>query len=163
MILSNYAGGLSKEFAYPYEAKEGSCRFDKKAVGVKTIRSFNVTEGDEKSLMQLLVRRGPISIAYQVVDDFRLYRSGVYTSTQCKQGPKDVNHAVLLVGYGTENGVPYWLVKNSWGEAWGEEGYFKIERGKNMCGLATCASYPVLEESLADDRDLKTAPTAQTE
>jgi len=88
-----------------------------------------------------------------------------------------VNHAVLAVGYGVENGVPYWLIKNSWGADWGDEGYFKMEMGKNMCGkystysslsspqkqrswssecgahinltrnvagVATCASYPVV-------------------
>lgn len=47
---------------------------------------------------------------------------------------QDVNHAVLAVGYGVEDGVPYWLVKNSWGGDWGDNGYFKMEMGKNMCG-----------------------------
>ncbi|CAF1890497.1 unnamed protein product [Brassica napus] len=56
----------------------------------------------------------------------------------------DVNHAVLAVGYGIEKGVPYWLIKNSWGAGWGNKGYFKMEMGKNMCGIATCASYPVV-------------------
>ncbi|ONM55304.1 Cysteine proteinase 2 [Zea mays] len=59
-------------------------------------------------------------------------------------GVKDVNHAVLAVGYGVEDGVPYWLIKNSWGADWGDEGYFKMEMGKNMCGVATCASYPIV-------------------
>jgi len=57
---------------------------------------------------------------------------------------QDVNHAVLAVGYGVENGVPYWLIKNSWGADWGDSGYFKMEMGKNMCGVATCASYPIV-------------------
>jgi len=56
-----------------------------------------------------------------------------------------VNHAVLAVGYGVEQGIPYWLVKNSWSSVWGDKGYFKILRGKNMCGVATCASYPILD------------------
>ena len=54
----------------------------------------------------------------------------------------DVNHAVLAVGYGTVEGVDYWLIKNSWGEAWGDKGYFKMQRGVNMCGIVNCNSYP---------------------
>jgi cathepsin H len=92
------------------------------------------------------VTKGPISVAFQVVADFRLYKGGIYASQECKQGPKDVNHAVLVVGYGEEKGIPYWIIKNSWGTTWGEEGYSRMERSKNMCGIATCASFPVIEE-----------------
>jgi len=86
----------------------------------------------------------PVSVAFEVIDGFRQYKSGVYTSDHCGTTPNDVNHAVLAVGYGVENGVPYWLIKNSWGAEWGDEGYFKMELGKNMCAVATCASYPVV-------------------
>ena len=54
-----------------------------------------------------------------------------------------MNHAVLAVGYGTLGGLDYWYVKNSWGAAWGDKGYFKILRGTNMCGIAMCNSYPI--------------------
>ena len=152
-----YAKGLSEEFLYSYEGKDERCRYspgiNSTIVGATVYKSFNVTEGDEDSIMEIVATKGPVSIAFQVVNDFRLYHSGVYSSTQCKNGSQDVNHAVLIVGYGTEQGVPYWLIKNSWGPKWGEEGYFKMERGKNMCGLAACASYPLLEHADGDDDD----------
>mmetsp|Transcript_39341 Transcript_39341/g.54921 ORF Transcript_39341/g.54921 Transcript_39341/m.54921 type:complete len:82 (-) Transcript_39341:117-362(-) len=74
--------------------------------------------------------------------DFKAYTGGVYENPDCSSSPDKVNHAVLAVGYGTENGTPYWLVKNSWSNTWGDQGYFKIKRGANMCGVATCASFP---------------------
>jgi cathepsin H len=63
----------------------------------------------------------------------------------------DVNHAVLAVGYGTDHAkqMDYWIVKNSWGAAWGDEGYFLIERGVNMCGIAVCNSYPLSVEAIS--------------
>ena len=153
----HHAGGLSKEFAYPYRAAssgdKSACRWvsgetNKTSLGGTTVSSFNVTEGDEESLKRIVATVGPVSVAFQVVEDFRLYKRGIYSTEKCMQGPQDVNHAVLVVGYGQapETGKPYWIVKNSWGPEWGEEGYFKIERGRNMCGIATCASYPVLGE-----------------
>ena len=54
----------------------------------------------------------------------------------------DVNHAVVAVGWGTENGMDYWVIKNSWSEKWGENGYFRMQRGVNMCGINNCNSYP---------------------
>ena len=65
----------------------------------------------------------------------QFYRKGIFKSRFCD--PKYLDHAVLLVGFGTENGEDYWLLKNSWGPAWGEEGYFRIQRGTGMCGLNT--------------------------
>lgn len=163
----HFAGGLSREFAYPYRAEssgdKSKCRFDQvanqTAVGARTVHSFNVTEGDEESIKRIVANVGPVSVAFQVVDDFRLYKRGIYSSEKCQKGPDDVNHAVLIVGYGQapETGKPYWIVKNSWGSQWGEEGYFRIERGKNMCGIATCASYPLLIKEMESRIDIVTA------
>ncbi|XP_030530482.1 thiol protease aleurain-like [Rhodamnia argentea] len=139
-----YNGGLDTEEAYPYTARDGSCKFSAGAVGVQVLDSVNITLGAEDELKYAVAMVRPVSVAFQVVRSFQLYESGVFTSDTCGSTPMDVNHAVLAVGYGVEDGVPYWLIKNSWGENWGDNGYFKMEMGKNMCGVATCASYPIV-------------------
>ncbi|OWK52064.1 Pro-cathepsin H [Lonchura striata] len=98
---------------------------------------------DEDGMVEAVGRHNPVSFAFEVTSDFMHYRKGVYSNPRCEHTPDKVNHAVLAVGYGQEDGTPYWIVKNSWGRLWGMQGYFLIERGKNMCGLAACASYPV--------------------
>ncbi|KNA13820.1 hypothetical protein SOVF_113290 [Spinacia oleracea] len=139
-----YNGGLDTEEAYPYTGKDGECKFSAQNVGVQVHGSVNISLGAEEELKDAVAFVRPVSVAFEVVDGFKLYKEGVYTSTTCGSAPMDVNHAVLAVGYGIENGVPYWLIKNSWGEDWGDNGYFKMEMGKNMCGVATCASYPIV-------------------
>ncbi|CAN6204589.1 unnamed protein product [Urochloa humidicola] len=139
-----YNGGLDTEESYPYQGVNGVCHFKAANVGVKVLDSVNITLGAEDELKDAVGLVRPVSVAFEVINGFRLYKSGVYTSDHCGTSPMDVNHAVVAVGYGVENGVPYWLIKNSWGADWGDEGYFKMEMGKNMCGVATCASYPVV-------------------
>ncbi|KAL9314620.1 hypothetical protein ACSQ67_020072 [Phaseolus vulgaris] len=145
-----YNGGLETEEAYPYTGKDGVCKFSAENVGIQVLDSVNITLGAEDELKHAVAFVRPVSVAFQVVSGFRFYEKGVYTSDSCGSTPwvcykfMDVNHAVLAVGYGVENGVPYWLIKNSWGANWGDSGYFKMELGKNMCGVATCASYPIV-------------------
>lgn len=136
--------GIVAEKSYPYVAKDQNCTVQKKdkILFVKG-GSINITEGDEHELAEAIFNFGPVSVAFEVVDGFRDYKSGVYTSKTCKNSTSDVNHAVVAVGYGTdEKGTPYWIVKNSWGADWGDKGYFNIERGVNMCGIAVCNSFP---------------------
>jgi cathepsin H len=142
-----WAGGQEAESDYKYTARDGRCQFSASKIAAKISDEFNITQGDESDTgLPGAIVKGPVSICYQVASDFRNYKSGVYSSTICKNGPMDVNHAVLAVGYDTDptSKLPYYWVKNSWGTSFGIQGYFKIVRGKNMCGLATCSSYPIV-------------------
>ncbi|KAG5177030.1 putative cysteine protease family C01A [Tribonema minus] len=139
------AGGLDTEQGYPYSATDGVCVFDPVAVGATVRASVNITYQDEKELEQAVGSAGPVSVAFDVMRDFKSYAAGVYDNPDCGSRPDEVNHAVLSVGYGTDdNGTPYWIIKNSWGADWGESGYFRMARGQNMCGVADCASYPMI-------------------
>merc|ERR1712183_230879 len=111
---------------------------------VVTVNSGSVflTPGDENELKESVYDYGPTSAFYQATADFGSYMSGVYSSEICNNTVQYLNHVILVVGYGTLNGTDYWLCKNSWGASWGDEGFFKIERGVNMCGISTEASHP---------------------
>ncbi|XP_053128423.1 pro-cathepsin H [Hemicordylus capensis] len=138
-----YNKGLMGEDSYPYQAMNGTCHFQPQEAIAFVQDVVNITLYDEPSMVEAVGQHNPVSFAFEVTDDFMSYSTGVYSSTHCHTTPDKVNHAVLAVGYGEENGTPYWIVKNSWGPRWGLDGYFYIERGKNMCGLAACASYPI--------------------
>lgn len=139
-----YAGGHENETAYPYTAVTGTtCKYDVSKAVAKVASVNNITANDEDELLTAVGTTGPVSIAFQVAHDFQHYKSGVYDGV-CETSPSSVNHAVVAVGYGQmpAGGKPYWTVRNSWGTSWGIDGYFKIKRGVNKCGLADCASFP---------------------
>jgi cathepsin H len=137
-----YAGGIATEDKYPYLARDNNCTVDSNSFSVGVSGGAVNISLSEDDLRVQLFKHGPVSVAFEVIDGFRDYKTGVYTTDQCKNGPGDVNHAVLAVGYGTENGVDYWIIKNSWSATWGDQGYFKMQRGVNMCGIVNCNSYP---------------------
>ena len=144
------AGGIATEDAYPYYAEDRTCTVTEDMFALSVGSAMNITEGDEDEL-KAAVYKQPVSVAFDCVDDFMDYTTGVYTSTNCANGSSDVNHAVLAVGYGTDSdsGLDYWIVKNSWSTTWGDQGFFKIERGVNMCGIAMCNSYPSSVEEIS--------------
>nr|ADO28161.1 cathepsin H [Ictalurus furcatus] len=139
-----YNKGLMTEDDYPYVGRDGPCKFDPKLAAAFVKDVVNITKYDEMGIVDAVARLNPVSIAFEVLPEFMHYKDGVYTSNECHNTTETVNHAVLAVGYAEENGTPYWIVKNSWGPQWGIDGYFYIERGQNMCGLAACASYPLV-------------------
>lgn len=132
--------GATSTSEYPYTAKVESCRENSKRK-VAQVSSYNrISKGNEEDLKHALATVGTISIAYNAgTQAHSYYRGGILDVPNCSNSP---THAVLLVGYGTENGKDYWTLKNSWGESWGERGFFRLARGKNMCGIADWASYP---------------------
>jgi C1A family cysteine protease len=135
-IIKN--GGIGSEASYQYTARDGTC---KKVTSVSSISGFKDIQRGSESALQSAVSQQPVSIAIEADQTgFQHYKSGVFT------GPcgKNLDHGVLLVGYGTDpTGGDYWKVKNSWGASWGDSGYIRLKRGSDLCGLADAASYPV--------------------
>lgn len=136
-------GGIDTEDSYPYEAVDGTCRYKKKNMGATVTGFVDVESGSESLLMEAVATVGPVSVAINALDSFFQYKGGVYEADDCD--PEKLNHGVLAVGYGTLDGKDYWLIKNSWGQRWGINGYVLMARNKkNMCGVASLASYPLV-------------------
>ncbi|GFW72819.1 cathepsin L [Trichonephila clavipes] len=108
-IINN--GGIDTEDSYPYTAKNGTCHFDKANIGATCTGYLNVPDGDEEALKQAVATVGPISVIIDACHNtFINYKSGIFDEPKCRT---DIpSHAVLVIGYGTENGKDYWLVKN---------------------------------------------------
>ncbi len=92
-----------------------------------------------KAIQKDIMEHGPLTCAFDVYADFPNYKSGVYQVTGSSGQPLG-GHAVKMVGWGVEDGVDYWLIANSWNEEWGDNGYFKIRRGTDECGIESMIS-----------------------
>jgi len=141
-IKSN--NGIDKEETYQYEARDDTCRFKAADVGATDTGFVDIPSKDETALQNAIATVGPVSVAIDAAhSSFQLYRSGVYDEPQCSQTSLD--HGVLAVGYDSQSGQDYYIVKNSWGTSWGSEGYIWMSRNKNnQCGIATLSSYPLV-------------------
>ncbi|CAH1419302.1 unnamed protein product [Lactuca virosa] len=138
-IIEN--GGIDTDKDYPYTAERGECKKHKNVVSIDSFE--DVPEGNESEL-QKAVANQPIAAAMEMDDmDLQFYDRGIYDGL-CGSS---ANAGLVVVGYGTEDGNDYWLVRNSWGSGWGEEGYIRLKRNveetTGKCGIATLASYPV--------------------
>jgi len=136
-------GGIDTEESYPYEMRQSYCRYNENNIGATISDARRIIQGSEEDLQNALGSIGPISVAIDAAHtSFQLYRDGVYYEPYCS--PYRLDHGVLAVGYGTENGDDYYIVKNSWGSGWGLGGYIKMSRNRNnQCGIATMACYAI--------------------
>jgi len=154
--------GLCSEADYPYTSgngEGGSCINSCTPVSGTKVQSYvDVTPNSDTAMMTGLTV-GPISIAIEAdTKSFQMFQSGIYndyegcnanSKTKGVESQPNINHAVVLVGYGTENGQDYYILRNSWDVSWGEKGYMRIARGSKfgpwgMCGLLYDPMYPVV-------------------
>lgn len=149
-------GGLCSEESYPYVSgttkKAGTCQTSCKTVSGSKISTYTEVLVNSDNAMMTALAQQPVSVAIEATTDFQLYKSGVFTA---KCGT-DLNHGVLLVGYSSQNGLDYYILKNSWSSSWGLGGYMYLGKGNDpntgkpynngagQCGVLGMASYPSL-------------------
>nr|GMD71844.1 senescence-specific cysteine protease SAG39-like [Ipomoea batatas] len=136
-------GGITTEENYPYTMKKGFCQRKKASQFAAKIKGFQWVPSYNEAALMKAVANQPVSVAIDASGSaFQFYKDGIY-GKECKSR---VNHAVTAVGYGVEDEGKFWLIKNSWGESWGEKGYVKLMRDtgdkKGVCGITTRSSFP---------------------
>ncbi|XP_028752648.1 senescence-specific cysteine protease SAG39-like [Neltuma alba] len=140
-IIKN--NGITSEANYPYKGVDGTCNANEEANHVATIKGYEDVPANSEQAIQKVVANQPVSVAIDASgSDFQFYSSGIFTGS-CGT---ELDHGVAAVGYGVSNNTEYWLVKNSWGTEWGEEGHIRMQRNvaaqEGLCGIAMQASYP---------------------
>jgi len=128
-------GGLVAESDYPYKGVVRKCQLNKSEVVAKVTGREHVST-NEKTIAAYVAKNGPVSIGINA-NMMQFYQGGVAHPRKYLCQPQDLDHGVLIAGYGTDaaSGKPYWLVKNSWGTSWGEKGYYRVYRGDGTCGV----------------------------
>ncbi|XP_059281803.1 senescence-specific cysteine protease SAG39-like [Lycium ferocissimum] len=141
-IIKNH--GLTTESNYPYEGTDSTCKTSKESNHAAKITGYEDIPANSESALLKAVANQPTSVAIDASgSDFQFYSNGVFTG-ECGT---ELDHGVTAIGYGeTSDGSKYWLVKNSWGTSWGENGYIRMKRDvdaeEGLCGIAMQASYP---------------------
>jgi len=142
-IAKQQDGAIESESDYPYVAYDQSCKYVASKgvkIGIKGYKE--ISHGSESDLASKVASIGPIAIAIDASNwSFQLYSSGIYDEPSCSSS--NLDHGVGCIGYGSEGSKNYWIVRNSWGTSWGEQGYIRMIKDKNnQCGEASMACYP---------------------
>ena len=134
---------MMRDQDYPYTGYEQPCKYQASAITpVRPTGFAQVERNDVTALKTAISTGGPVSALVEADRQvFRLYQRGILDTDKCGF---DADHSVAIVGWGRDfvNRIDYWIVKNSWGTTWGEQGYFQLAQANNECGVATAASYP---------------------
>lgn len=137
-------GGLELEKDYSYDGEDEKCHFNKSMVRAVVTGGLKIST-NETEMAQWLLKNGPISIGLNA-NAMQFYWGGVSHPWRFLCSPKSLDHGVLIVGFGIHHyplfrkDLPYWIVKNSWGDGWGEQGYYRVYRGDGTCGVNLMAS-----------------------
>jgi cathepsin L len=129
--------------AYPYTARDGTCKYSSSNTGVKTTGYVNVAANSSSAMKTALAGR-PLAVSIEADKAvFQNYAGGIFNSSLCGT---TLDHAVIVVGWGVSGTTEYWTVRNSWGSTWGEKGYIRmaITSGAGICGVQSQPLYPTV-------------------
>lgn len=136
--------GVTSEYSYPYQMRVNRCNTNRSKVHGSAVSSYVKLPVDEEYIKEVLFLHGPLYASFHASDAFTAYSNGIFTDPHGDCLGEKSNHAALLVGWGTEYDLDYWILKNSYDTWWGEGGYFRIARGYNLCNIASDVSYPII-------------------
>ncbi|KAJ0985319.1 hypothetical protein J5N97_003675 [Dioscorea zingiberensis] len=149
-------GGIDSAQDYPYKAKLGKCDTKKEKNIVVSIDGWSDAPRNNEYGLKVRVSKQPVGVLVEAYEqEFQHYGSGVFT----KFCGKKQDHAVTIIGYGSDGGMDYWLIKNSWGDYWGEAGYMRLERNirdrAGKCGVAEWPVYPIVNKHVGNPFGMK--------